>query len=153
MSDLRINIEEKYKTALKEKNEIKIKTLRLIKSAIKDKDIAERSADNNDKLTDEKILLLLQSLIKQRNESVEMYKKGGREKLAEGELKEISYIKEFLPAQLSEIETKEIINNIIKNENVQNIKDMGKLMAKIKSDYSGKIDMSVAGRLAKEILN
>ena len=153
MSDLRINIEEKYKTALKEKNEIKIKTLRLIKSAIKDKDIAERSADNNDKLTDEKILLLLQSLIKQRNESVEMYKKGGREKLAESELKEISYIKEFLPVQLGEVETKEIINKIIKNENVQNIKDMGKLMAKIKSDYSGKIDMSVAGRLAKEILN
>ncbi len=153
MSDLRINIEEKYKTALKEKNEIKIKTLRLIKSAIKDKDIAERSANNKDKLTDEKILLLLQSLIKQRNESVEMYKKGGREKLAESELKEISYIKEFLPVQLGEVETKEIINKIIKNENVQNIKDMGKLMAKIKSDYSGKIDMSVAGRLAKEILN
>jgi len=153
MSKLRLDIEEKYKSALKEKNEIRIKTMRLIKAAIKNKDIAERSADKKDQLTDESVLLLLQSLIKQRNESVEMYKKGGRENLAEGELKEISYIKEFLPVQFSEDETKNIINKIIKNENVKNIKGMGKLMTKIKSDYSGKIDMAIAGRLAKEILN
>ena len=152
MSELRLKIEEKYKNALKIKDDNSVKTLRLIKSAIKDKDISMRTEKNKEGLGEEGIFSLLQNLIKQRNESIEMYKKGNRENLAEIELKEIEVIKSLLPNQINSEELKSLIENTIKNENIQSIKDMGKLMKKLKSDHAGKIDMTVAGKLAKELI-
>ena len=152
MSKLRTKIEDSYITSLKEKNDIKIKTYRLIKSAIKDKDIALRTVDDKTGLSDNDILKLLQSLIKQRKESFEMYKKGGRDNLAQGELEEIDIIKTLLPKQMNQEEIKVLIGNIIKNENIKSVKDMGKIMSILKSKYSGQVDMSVAGKLAKEII-
>ena len=152
MSKLRLDLEENYKNALKNGEEVKVKTLRLIKSAIKDKDISLRSDGKKDGLSEEGVLSLLQNLIKQRNESAEMYKKAGREKLVDSELKEIEIIKCFLPQQLNEDEIKDIINKIVKKENLKSIKEMGKLMSTLKLKYSGKIDMSIAGKLAKEVL-
>ncbi|MBH90901.1 MAG: glutamyl-tRNA amidotransferase [Candidatus Marinimicrobia bacterium] len=144
-------IEEKYKSSLKEKNQTKIKTYRLIKSAINDKDISLRS-ENDKIITDEDIFKILQSLIKQRKESFEMYSKGGRKNLAEIEMEEIKIIKALLPEQFNPDETKTLITQIIKEVKVESIKDMGKVMATLKTKYSGKIDMSLAGQLAKQII-
>ena len=152
MSKLMDKIEEEYNKSLKEKNTIKTKTLRLVKSAVKDKEIELRSSDKSLKISEEDILKLLQNLIKKRNESIEMYNKGGRKNLAEEELKEIDVIKFFLPMQLSEEETKVIIEEIKKSENLSSVKDMGKLMNIIKSKYSGQIDLSLVAKLAKDLL-
>ena len=152
MSKLMDKIEEEYNKSLKEKNTIKTKTLRLVKSAVKDKEIELRSSDKSLKISEEDILKLLQNLIKKRNESIEMYNKGGRKNLAEEELKEIDVIKFFLPMQLSEEETKVIIEGIKKSENLSSVKDMGKLMNIIKSKYSGQIDLSLVAKLAKDLL-
>tara|TARA_Y100000590_G_scaffold235810_1_gene265573 strand:- start:2735 stop:3184 length:450 start_codon:yes stop_codon:yes gene_type:complete len=145
-------IEEEYNKSLKEKNTIKTRTLRLVKSAVKDKEIELRSSDKSLKISEEDILKLLQNLIKKRNESIEMYNKGGRKNLAEEELEEIDVIKFFLPMQLSEEETKVIIEEIKKSENLSSVKDMGKLMNIIKSKYSGQIDLSLVAKLAKDLL-
>ena len=103
-------------------------------------------------LLDSGIQKLLKNLVKQRNESLEMYEKAGRDNLAKIELEEIKIINEFLPQELNEEEVKKIINDIIKDQNLNSIKDMGKLMQKLKSEYSAQIDMSLAGKIAKEIL-
>lgn len=149
---IRLDIEKKYIISVKNKEESSIKTLRLIKSAIKNKDIATRAGDNKDGLSNDQIILLLQSLIKQRNESVEMYKKGGRKNLVELELKEIEIIKSFLPKQLDEKELTKIVEDIVKSNNFTSIKDMGKVMGILKSEHSGKIDMSLAGKIVKEYI-
>jgi len=152
MSKLSSNIEEKYKIALKDKNEVGIRTFRLIKSAIKEKEILLRSEKKREELSDEGIFKLLQSLVRQRNESVEIYKKAGRDKLAEGELKEIEIINGFLPQQLNEEEIKKIIEKYVKDYNISSINQMDLLMNYLKLNYMTVIDMSVAGKLAKEII-
>ena len=150
MSNLRTKIEEKYIDALKAKDEISIKTLRLIKSAIKDKDILERDGDASKLLSDQGIISLLQTLIKQRKESIEMFKKGNRQNLVNSELKEIEIIQLFLPEQMSEAETKKQVEKVIKDLNLSSIKEMGKLMAELRKQFSGKLDFSIAGKIAKE---
>lgn len=143
-------IDEKYKTSIKEKDSNSINTLRLVKSAIKDKQISIRGKQDN--LSDQEISLLLQSLIKQRKDSIEAFDKANRKDLIDKEKAEIEIISEFLPEQKNENETKEIIENIIKANNFNDIKDMGKLMNIIKSDYLGEIDMGLAGKIAKSSL-
>ena len=143
-------IDEKYKTSIKEKDSNSINTLRLIKSAIKDKQISLRGKKDN--LSDEDVLSLLQSLVKQRKDSIEAFSKANRQDLIDKERAEIDVIKHFLPEQKSENETIQIIENIIKENNFSSIKDMGKLMNIIKSDYFGVIDMGVAGKIAKSSL-
>ena len=143
-------IEEKYKNSIKEKDSNSINTLRLVKSAIKDKQISIRGKQDN--LSDQEISLLLQSLIKQRKDSIEAFDKANRKDLIDKEKAEIEIISEFLPEQKNENETKEIIENIIKANNFNDIKDMGKLMNIIKSDYLGEIDMGLAGKIAKSSL-
>ena len=152
MSKLRSNIEEKYKIALKEKNEIGIRTYRLIKSAIKEKDISLRSEKNKEGLTDEGILSLFQNLIKQRNESIDMYKKANRDKLVQGELEEIKIIRMFLPKQLEENEVRKIIESYIRDNNLSSNKEIGLIMNYLKINYAGVIEMSLAGKLTKEII-
>ena len=144
-------IEEKYKTSIKEKDSNSLNTLRLIKSAIKDKQISLRGKQDN--LNDKEILSILQSLIKQRKDSIEAFDKANREDLILKEKAEIAVIEIFLPKQKSDSETENIIENIIRENSFSTIKDMGKIMNLIKSDYQGEIDMGLAGKIAKIKLN
>ena len=143
-------IDEKYKISIKEKDSNSINTLRLVRSAIKDKQISIRG--KQDSLSDKDIITLLQKLVKQRKDSIEAFNKANRQDLIDKERAEIDIIELFLPEQKSESETKEIIDNIIKENDFSSIKDMGKLMNIIKSEYLGVIDMGVAGKIAKTSL-
>ncbi len=143
-------IDEKYKISLKEKDSNTINTLRLVRSAIKDKQISLRQKQIS--LEDADIVSLLQHLVKQRKDSIEAFEKANRNDLIEKEKTEINIIKEFLPSQKSEEETRKIIEKIIKENNFTSIKDMGNLMKIIKSEFMGQIDMGIAGKISKSSL-
>ena len=143
-------IDEKYKISIKEKDSNSINTLRLIRSAVKDKLISLRGKQDN--LSDGEILSILQNLIKQRKDSIDAFNKANRQDLIDKEEAEIAVIEYFLPKQKNESETKAIVDDIIKKNNFSSIKDMGKLMNIIKSEYLGEIDMGVAGKIAKNSL-
>ena len=128
-------------------------TLRLIKSAIKDKDIENRTSESSKKLMIIKYWLYLQNLIKQRKDSIESFKNASRDDLIVKEQLEIDLITQFLPKQLNEKETEEIIKEIIKKQSFSSLKDMGALMNNLKSEYAGSVDMAMAGKIAKLILN
>ena len=147
---LKDKIESNYNNSIKEKDSNSINTLRLIKSAIKDKEISLRG--KQDTLSDSDILTLLQSLIKQRKDSIEAFEKANRNDLIENELNEIKVIEKFLPKQIDENETNLIIKEIIKENNYTSLKDMGALMKIIKEKYTGKIDMGLVGKIAKSSL-
>ena len=149
---LRNNIDEDYKQSIKNKDQQKIDTLRLIRSAIKDKDISTRTSENKEGVNDAEILSLLINLIKQRKDSIEQFQKAKRDDLIKNEQSEIEIIKEYLPQQKTQQETEKIINEIIKNNNLESIKDMGRLMSIIKNDYAGEVDMGLAGKIAKSKL-
>ena len=146
---IREDIEKKYKQSLKERNVNLTNTIRLIKSAIKNKDIAARSLETKEEIKDQEILSLLQNLIKQRKDSIESFKIADRQDLIEKEQSEIQIINLFLPQQKNEKETENIINQLIQEQNLNSLKDMGKLMSFLKKDYSGEIDMGLAGKIAK----
>ena len=146
-------INDEYKTALKSKDKNKISTYRLILSGIKDLDISNRSGPNKKETDDEDIKKLLKKMIKQRNESVEIYKKNKREDLLKIEQGEIDLLSTYLPKQLSDEETKKICSEIITKVGAQTIKDMGKVMGELKKNYSDSIDFSKAGSMLKELLN
>jgi len=146
-------INNEYKTALKSKDKNKISTYRLILSGIKDLDISNRSGPNKKETDDEDIKKLLKKMIKQRNESVEIYKKNKREDLLKIEQGEIDLLSTYLPKQLSEEETKKICSEVISKVGAQSIKDMGKVMGELKKNYSDSIDFSKAGSMLKELLN
>ena len=146
---LRLKIEENYKNAIKNKNNNEINTLRLIKSAIKDKDIESRTKNKEEGISESEIMSLLQSLIKQRKDSIESFKQASRDDLIEIEQSEINIISEFLPKQKDQDETEILIDKIINEKKYETIKDMGKLMGDLKANYSGSIDMALAGRIAK----
>ena len=146
-------INDEYKTALKSKDKNKISTYRLILSGIKDLDISNRSGPNKKETDDEDIKKLLKKMIKQRNESVEIYKKNKREDLLKIEQGEIDLLSTYLPKQLSEEETKKICSEVISKVGAQSIKDMGKVMGELKKNYSDSIDFSKAGSILKELLN
>tara|TARA_B100000073_G_C23516643_1_gene486075 strand:- start:175 stop:636 length:462 start_codon:yes stop_codon:yes gene_type:complete len=149
---LRNKIDEDYKQSIKNKDQGKIDTLRLIRSAIKDKDISSRTSENKDGIKDPEIMSLLINLIKQRKDSIEQFQKAKRDDLIKNEQNEIEIIKEYLPQQKTQEETEKIINEIIKNNNLESIKDMGKLMSIIKNDYAGEVDMGLVGKIAKSKL-
>ena len=151
--NLRIQIEEKYKASIKSKNVEAINTLRLIKSAIKDKDIENRIGDNKGEIEDQQILSLLQYLIKQRKDSIDLFKKANRKDLIEKETIEIEIINYFLPKLLNNQEIKILLDKFIKDNNLSSIKDMGTIMNYLKNNYAGSVDMAFAGKLAKELLN
>ena len=140
-------IDKKYKISIKEKDSNSINTLRLIRSNIKDKEISLRGKQEN--LSDADVLSLLQNMVKQRKDSIEAFEKANRQDLIDKEKAEINIIEIFLPKQKNHDETQNIIENIIKENNFSTIKDMGKLMNIIKADYTGVIDMGVAGKIAK----
>ena len=149
---LRNKIDEDYKKAIKNKEQDKINALRLIRSAIKDKDISSRSSENKEVISDTEILTLLISLIKQRKDSIEQFQKGNRDDLIKSEQSEIDVINQYLPNQKTEEETEIIIDNLIKANNLENLKDMGKLMGFVKKDYPGEVDMGLVSRIAKSKL-
>ena len=150
---LKEKIETNYNNSLKSKDKAQISTYRLILSAIKDLDIASRSGQNKKEIDDEDIKKLLKKMIKQRDESIEVYKTNNRQDLLEIEQKEYEIISAFLPKQLNEEETKNICNEIIKKLNASSIKDMGMVMGALKKDYSDNLDFSKAGSYLKEALN
>ena len=149
---LKEKIETNYNNSMKSKDKVQISTYRLILSSIKDLDIAKRSGPNKKETDDEDIKKLLKKMIKQRDESIEIYKKNNRQDLLVVEQKEHEIISAFLPKQLSEEETKNICNEIIKKLNASSIKDMGKVMGVLKKDYSDNLDFSKAGSYLKETL-
>ena len=149
---IRKKIEDNLQLALKEKNRTLISTLRLIMAGIKDKDIAFRSKDNKEGIKDEDIKQLLKKMIKQRNESIEIYKKGNRNDLLDIEKKEVQIISEFLPTQLNEEETNKICKDTINKVGANSVKDMGKVMGMLKKNYADVIDFSKAGLILKNML-
>ena len=149
---LRIQIEEKLNQALKAKDKNIYPTLRLVVSAIKDAEIAGRSKGQKE-MTDGDITAILKKMIKQRNESCEVYKKAGRNELLQNETKEIEVISVFLPKQLSEEETKKICEDIIKSVGASSMKDMGKVMGALKSKHSDTLDFSKVSSIIKELLS
>ena len=150
---LKDKIETNYKNSLKSKDKAAISTYRLILSSIKDIDIINRSGPNKKETDDEDIKKLLKKMIKQRVESIDIYKKNNRPDLLEVELKENAILSSFLPKQLSEEETKNICNEVVKKLNATSIKDMGKVMGALKKEYSDSLDFSKAGSYLKESLN
>ncbi len=149
---LRNKIDEDYKQSIKNKDQQKIDTLRLIRSAIKDKDISSRTSENKEGINDSEIMSLLLNLIKQRNDSIEQFQKAKRDDLIKNEQSEIEVIKDYLPQQKTQEETEKIINEIISSNNLESIKDMGRLMSIIKNDYAGQVDMGLVGKIAKSKL-
>ena len=150
---LRQKIETDYKNALKAKDKNKISTYRLILSGIKDLDINNRSQADKRETNDEDIKKLLKKMIKQRSESIEMYKKNNRKDLQEEEEKEVEVISQYLPEQLSDEDTKKLCSEIIISTGASTIKDMGKVMGELKKNNSDRIDFSKAGLIIKELLN
>ena len=146
---IREDIERKYKQSLKERKINLTNTIRLIKSAIKNKDIAARSLETKEEIKDQEILSLLQNLIKQRKDSIEAFKIADRQDLIEKEQSEIQIINLFLPQQKNDKEIENIINQLIQEQNLNSLKDMGKLMSCLNKDHSGEIDMRLAGKIAK----
>ena len=150
---LRENIESDYKSALKAKDKNKISTYRLILSGIKDLDINNRSGAEKKETDDVDIKKLLKKMIKQRSESIELYKKNNRKDLQDIEEQEVGIISRYLPKQISEEDTKKICEEVIKSTGANSIKDMGKVMGELKKNYADSIDFSKAGAIIKELLN
>ena len=150
---LRESIESDYKTALKAKDKNKISTYRLILSGIKDLDINNRSGTEKKETDDEDIKKLLKKMIKQRSESIELYKKNNRKDLQDIEEQEVEVIRQYLPSQISEEETVKICEEVIKSTGATSIKDMGKVMGELKKNNADSIDFSKAGAIIKELLN
>ena len=150
---LREKIENDYKSAVKSQDKSKISTYRLILSGIKDLDIANRSGPNKKDTDDLDITKLLKKMIKQRSESIEVYKNNNREDLLKIEQQEVDILLNYLPKQLSEDETKKLCEKYVNELNANNIKDMGKIMGALKKNHSNDLDFSIAGKILKEILN
>ena len=150
---LKDKIDIDYKNALKSKNRIQISTYRIILSGIKDLDISNRSGPEKKNTNDEDIKKLLKKMIKQRSESIDIYKKNNRKDLLEVEEKESEILSGYLPKQLSEEETKKICTQIASKLGASSIKDMGKVMGELKKQYADSLDFAKAGSLLKELLN
>ena len=149
---LRDQINDAVKAAMKAQDRLRLSTLRLVNAAIKNADIEARGA-GKDALADGDILSLLQKLIKQRQESVELYDKGGRAELAAGEREEIAIISAYLPKQMSDDEVKAVISAIVKETGAAGVKDMGKVIGVLKAKYAGQMDFAKASGLVKAVLS
>jgi hypothetical protein len=150
---LKRTIETEYKNALKSKDKAKISTYRLILSSIKDLDISNRSGPNKKETDDEDIKKLFKKMVKQRAESIDIYKKNNRTDLLEVEQNEYDIISSFLPKQLNDEDTKKICEETISSLGASSIKDMGKVMGELKKKYADEIDFAKAGALLKQLLN
>jgi len=150
---LREKINQQLNTALKNKNKTLVSTLRLVLAAIKDKDIENRAGQTKNAANDAEIIKVLRKMQKQRQDSAELYKKGGRQELLNIELEEIKIIDSFLPKQLNENETKKICEDVVKKLGASTIKDIGKIMGTLKKQYPETIDFSKVNIILKSLLN
>ena len=151
---LREDINTTLKQAMRDKDAVRLGTLRLITAAIKDQDIAARGADSeSDGVGDTEILAILGKMTKQRQESVRAYEEGGRLDLAERERDEITVITEFLPRQLTDDEVKKAVSDAIAETGAESIRDMGKVMGQLKGKYTGQMDFGAVGPKIKELLS
>ena len=146
---MREKISNALKEALRAKDRVALSTMRLIAAALKDRDIAARSKGNTEGISDDEVLSLLQSMIKQRRDSIEAYEKGGRMELAQREAEEISIIESFLPAQMNDIEIAAAVEGVISNVEATTLKDMGKVMAVLKEQFAGQMDFGKASGAVK----
>ena len=150
---IRQQLKSALQDALKAKDTRAVATLRLITAAIKDRDISERSKGNNDGITDDMVMALLQTMIKQRRESIRLYEQGGRLDLAEGEAEEIEVIKRFLPQQMGAAEIADAVAGAISEERARSLKDMGRVMSRLRERYAGRMDFATASNVAKGALS
>ena len=150
---LRYKIDEDYKKSIKNKEQDKINTLRLIRSAIKDKDISLRNDSTSDGVSDKEILSILAKMIKQRSDSIRQYEEAGRIELAEGERAEVRVIEEFLPEKLTVEEIEKAISKAIESIGAKSIRDMGKVMGQLKESFEGQVDFNIVSQKVKEALS
>ena len=150
---LRDQLSDAVKAAMKARDQKRTGTLRLVLAALKDRDIAGRTAESRAGISDDEILSLLAKLIKQREDSIELYEKGGRPELAAAEKGEIAVIREFMPKQMDEAEAKAAIAAAIAELGAASLKDMGKVMAALKERFAGKMDFAKASAAVKELLS
>ena len=150
---LKDKIDSDFKKVLKAKDKAKISTFRLILSSIKDLEISNRTEPNKKVIDNEDIKKLLKKMIKQRSESIEIYKKNNRQDLSEVEEGEVQVLTSYLPKQLSEEETNKVCKETIKKIGANSIKDIGKIMGELKKNYSDNLDFSKAGSILKTLLN
>ncbi len=149
---IRDKISQALKDAMRAKDEVKTTTLRMVNAAIKQKDIDVARARGDQHISQDEVLNLLQSLIKSRRESIELYKQGARQDLVDKEATEIGVIEQFLPKQMNEEETRAVIRDLVASLGATSVKDMGKVMAALKSKYAGQLDMSKASAAVKDVL-
>ncbi|MBK18483.1 MAG: glutamyl-tRNA amidotransferase [Rhodospirillaceae bacterium] len=149
---LREEISSALKSAMKAKKSECVSTIRLILAAIKDRDIASRTGGDSDGISDDEIMKVLQTMVKQRQESIKMYEQGGRPELAKQEADEIVIIQEFLPEQLSEEEIAAIVNAAIEELGAESLKDMGRMMAHLRENHAGSMDFGKASGILKQRL-
>ena len=149
---MRDRIAQAMKQALKDKDQVALATIRLISAALKDRDIAARGQDRHDGISEDEILSMLQTMIKQRQESARMYEDGGRPDLMETERAEIAIIQQFLPEPLSEAEIEAAVKAAITSTQAASVKDMGKVMAHLKAEHAGQMDFSAVSQLVKSRL-
>ena len=149
---MRSLLDTNLKEAIRSQEKQRLGTLRLINAAIKDRDIAVRSEENTEGVSDSEIILILSNMVKQRKQSIIQYEEGGRIELAEREREEIKIIEEFLPNQLSEKEIREEVLKIIEKEDNLSIKDIGKIMGELKTNFSGRMDFRKASEIVKALL-
>jgi hypothetical protein len=150
---LRNSIPEALRVALKQQDKRCISTVRLIMAALKDRDIAARGKGDTEGISDDEILQMLQTMVKQRRESIQMYEKGGRKELAEQEATEITIIERFLPQQLDEEHINIVVEKIINEIGAVSLKEMGQVMSELRNNYAGQMDFSKASGLVKQKLS
>ena len=149
---LRDQINDSLKEAMKSGDKRRVSTLRLVNSAIKDRDIQNRTSGPDAGVSDAQIVEVLAKMVKQRQESLEIYEKAGRDELATQEREEIQIIQGYMPKQLSDEEVKSVIAAVIKDVGATSVKDMGKVMGALKAKYSGQMDFAKAGAVIKGVL-
>ena len=151
--ELRTRIISEMKQAMKDKATARLSTLRLINAAIKDRDIAARGEGNEEGVDDTELLAILGKMVRQRQESAKAYEEAGRLDLSEREIAEISIIEEFLPRQLSDKETEDALNAAIAEVGASSIRDMGRVMSLLKTNYTGQMNVGAVGPIVKERLS
>ena len=150
---LKTKLKDELIIAMKDKNQLRVSTLRMVNASIKDLEISQRTNNQTDEISNNDIIDILVKMVKQRKEAADTYKQGNRDDLSKKELDEIKIIEEFLPKQLSEDEVIKIIEGLISENNVSDISGMGLLMSEIKKKYSGQLDLGLASKIIKDRIN
>ena len=150
---LKTKLKDELILSMKEKNQLRVSTLRMINASIKDLEISQRINKQTEDASDNDIIGILVKMVKQRKESAETYKQGNRDDLYKKEIEEIKIIEEFLPKQLSEDEVIKIIEDLILKNNISDISGMGLIMSELKKKYSGQLDLGLASQIIKDRIN